>query len=41
MSVSNDMAGQFALDVQGFQRLQHTARIDPEAGVDSAAQQFR
>ncbi|MGO2263211.1 flagellar assembly peptidoglycan hydrolase FlgJ [Halomonas sp.] len=40
MSVSNDMAGQFALDVQGFQRLQHTARIDPEAGVDSAAQQF-
>ncbi|SJN13693.1 Flagellar protein FlgJ [peptidoglycan hydrolase] [Halomonas citrativorans] len=40
MSVSNDMTGQFALDVQGFQRLQHTARVDPEAGVDSAAQQF-
>lgn len=40
MSVANDMTGQFALDVQGFQRLQHTARVDPEAGVDSAAQQF-
>lgn len=40
MSVSNDMTGQFALDMQGFQRLQHTARVDPEAGVHSAAQQF-
>ncbi|WP_172117782.1 flagellar assembly peptidoglycan hydrolase FlgJ [Halomonas hibernica] len=40
MSISNDMTGQFALDVQGFQRLQHTARLDPEAGVHSAAQQF-
>ncbi|WP_018917817.1 flagellar assembly peptidoglycan hydrolase FlgJ [Vreelandella zhanjiangensis] len=40
MSISNDMTSQFALDVQGFQRLQHTARMDPEAGVHSAAQQF-
>ena len=40
MSISNDMSGQFALDVQGFQRLQHTARVDPESGVQSAAQQF-
>ena len=37
---ANDMASQFALDVNGFQRLQHTARVDPEAGVDGAAQQF-
>nr|WP_284046933.1 flagellar assembly peptidoglycan hydrolase FlgJ [Halomonas llamarensis] len=34
------MTGQFALDMQGFQRLQHTARVSPEKGVDSAAQQF-
>lgn len=40
MSIGNDMSGQFALDMQGFQRLQHTARVDPEAGVQSAAQQF-
>ena len=37
---ANDMTSQFALDVSGFQRLQHTARVDPEAGVDGAAQQF-
>lgn len=40
MSVNQDMTGQFALDMQGFQRLQHTARVDPEKGVESAAQQF-
>ncbi|RUR29196.1 flagellar assembly peptidoglycan hydrolase FlgJ [Vreelandella nanhaiensis] len=40
MSISNDMTSQFALDMQGFQRLQHTARVDPEAGAHSAAQQF-
>ncbi|MYL24622.1 flagellar assembly peptidoglycan hydrolase FlgJ [Halomonas alkaliantarctica] len=34
------MTGQFALDMQGFQRLQHTARTNPEEGVESAAQQF-
>lgn len=39
MSV-NDITSQFALDMSGFQRLQHTARVDPEAGVDGAAQQF-
>lgn len=37
---ANDMTSQFALDVGGFQRLQHTARVDPEAGVHGAAQQF-
>ncbi|MCO7247819.1 flagellar assembly peptidoglycan hydrolase FlgJ [Halomonas sp. Mc5H-6] len=37
---ATDMSSQFALDVQGFQRMQHTAKVDPEAGVQSAAQQF-
>lgn len=37
---ASDMASQFALDMNGFQRLQHTARVDPEAGVNGAAQQF-
>lgn len=37
---ASDMTSQFALDMNGFQRLQHTARVDPEAGVDGAAQQF-
>lgn len=36
----NDMSSQFALDMGGFQRLQHNARVDPEAGVQGAAQQF-
>lgn len=40
MSISQDMTSQFALDMQGFQRLQHTARMNPAEGVDSAAQQF-
>ena len=35
-----DMTSQFALDMNGFQRLQHNARVDPEAGVQGAAQQF-
>ncbi|WP_081192151.1 flagellar assembly peptidoglycan hydrolase FlgJ [Halomonas sp. BC1] len=39
MSV-NDLGGQFALDVQGLQRLQHTARQDPNAGLPEAARQF-
>lgn len=39
MSMS-DMTSQFALDMSGFQRLQHNARVDPEAGVHAAAQQF-
>lgn len=40
MSVNQDMTGQFALDMQGFQRMQHTARTNPEEGVKGAAQQF-
>ena len=32
-----DMTSQFALDMNGFQRLQHNARVDPEAGVQGAA----
>lgn len=39
MSMS-DMTSQFALDMNGFQRLKHNARLDPEAGVQGAAQQF-
>lgn len=39
MSV-NDLGGQFALDMQGIQRLKHTARQDPNAGLDEAARQF-
>lgn len=30
---ASDMTSQFALDMNGFQRLQHNARVDPEAGV--------
>lgn len=37
---ASDMTSQFALDMNGFQRLQHNARVDPEAGVEGAAQQF-
>lgn len=40
MSVNQDMTNQFALDTQGFQRMQHTARTNPEEGVKGAAQQF-
>lgn len=40
MSMGHDMSNQFALDMQGFQRMQHTARTDPEEGVKGAAQQF-
>ncbi|WP_030074296.1 flagellar assembly peptidoglycan hydrolase FlgJ [Halomonas alkaliantarctica] len=35
-----DMTSQFALDMNGFQRLQHNARMNPDAGVHGAAQQF-
>ncbi|SBR52379.1 flagellar assembly peptidoglycan hydrolase FlgJ [Halomonas sp. HL-93] len=37
---ATDMSNQFALDMQGFQRMQHTAKTDPDAGAESAAQQF-
>lgn len=40
MAVTRNMADQFALDVKGFQRMQHTARTDPKEGVKGAAQQF-
>ncbi|MFG6665488.1 flagellar assembly peptidoglycan hydrolase FlgJ [Halomonas sp. HNIBRBA4712] len=39
MSV-NSPANQLAFDIKGFQRLQHNARLDPEAGAQGAAQQF-
>ncbi|WP_447554864.1 flagellar assembly peptidoglycan hydrolase FlgJ [Vreelandella sp. EE22] len=39
MSVNN-MTSQLAFDMSGFQRMQHNARVDPEAGVYGAAQQF-
>jgi flagellar protein FlgJ len=35
-----DMGSQFALDVQGLERLKHTARTDEAAGLRGAAQQF-
>lgn len=38
--MSNDLGGQFALDMQGIQRLRHTASRDPNAGLDEAARQF-
>ncbi|UYG00049.1 flagellar assembly peptidoglycan hydrolase FlgJ [Halomonas sp. GD1P12] len=34
------MSNQLAFDMSGFQRLQHNARVDPEAGAQGAAQQF-
>ncbi|GHE21076.1 flagellar assembly peptidoglycan hydrolase FlgJ [Halomonas urumqiensis] len=39
MSVQ-DMGSQFALDMNGLQRLKHTAARDPSSGVKGAAQQF-
>ncbi|PXX96463.1 flagellar assembly peptidoglycan hydrolase FlgJ [Halomonas sp. LBP4] len=35
-----DVGSRFALDMQGLQRLKHSARQDPSAGVRGAAQQF-
>lgn len=35
-----DVGGQFALDMQGLNRLKHSARQDPTGGVRGAAQQF-
>ncbi|MCE9665014.1 flagellar assembly peptidoglycan hydrolase FlgJ [Halomonas sp. M5N1S17] len=35
-----DFSSQFALDVQGLERLKHTARNDEAAGLKGAAQQF-
>ncbi|WP_458525002.1 flagellar assembly peptidoglycan hydrolase FlgJ [Onishia taeanensis] len=35
-----DLSGQFALDMQGLQRLKHTARVDENAGKQAAAEQF-
>lgn len=40
MSVNNDLGGQFALDMQGLQRLKHSARQDQSAGLKQAAEQF-
>lgn len=39
MSVQ-DFGSQFALDLQGLQRLKHSARQDASSGVQGAAQQF-
>lgn len=42
MALSNGhgLDGQFALEMQGLQRLKHSARQDPASGADAAAQQF-
>lgn len=37
---ANDISSQFALDVQGLDRLKHQAASDPKAGAKAAAQQF-
>lgn len=39
MSV-NDLRGQFALDLQGLQRLKQSARQDPASGLPEASRQF-
>ncbi|WP_163575936.1 flagellar assembly peptidoglycan hydrolase FlgJ [Halomonas faecis] len=39
MSIQNT-SGQFALDMQGLQRLKHTAKQDAGAGLQEAAKQF-
>lgn len=39
MSV-NDLRGQFALDLQGLQRLKQSARQDPASGLGEASRQF-
>ncbi|MBZ9556991.1 MULTISPECIES: flagellar assembly peptidoglycan hydrolase FlgJ [unclassified Modicisalibacter] len=35
-----DMGSQFALDMQGLQRLKHTASVKPQEGARAAAKQF-
>ncbi|SEL74440.1 flagellar assembly peptidoglycan hydrolase FlgJ [Halomonas daqiaonensis] len=40
MSLGSNIDGQFALDMQGLQRLKHTARQDPSGGAGEAAKQF-
>ena len=40
MSLDPAGSGQFALDMQGLQRLKHSARQDPAQGVRGAAEQF-
>ncbi|MDT0500514.1 MULTISPECIES: flagellar assembly peptidoglycan hydrolase FlgJ [unclassified Halomonas] len=40
LSHGNGLDGQFALEMQGLQRLKHSARQDPASGADAAAQQF-
>lgn len=42
MALSNGhgLDGQFALEMQGLQRLKHSARQDPASGAGAAAQQF-
>ncbi|PMR71235.1 flagellar assembly peptidoglycan hydrolase FlgJ, partial [Halomonas heilongjiangensis] len=35
-----ELGGQFALDMQGLNRLKHSARQDPAGGVRGAVQQF-
>ncbi|KXS39129.1 MAG: flagellar protein FlgJ [Halomonadaceae bacterium T82-2] len=36
----NNLGSQFALDLQGLQRLKHTARQNPQEGLKSAAKDF-
>ncbi|TDO16778.1 MULTISPECIES: flagellar assembly peptidoglycan hydrolase FlgJ [Halomonas] len=40
MSLGSNIDGQFALDMQGLQRLKHSARQDPASGAGEAAKQF-
>ncbi|WP_232911413.1 flagellar assembly peptidoglycan hydrolase FlgJ [Halomonas sp. G15] len=40
LSSGHGMEGQFALEMQGLQRLKHSARQDPAGGAEAAAKQF-
>ncbi|MFG6158733.1 flagellar assembly peptidoglycan hydrolase FlgJ [Halomonas sp. 1390] len=40
LNAPDTMSGQFALDVQGLERIKHSARQTPGEGLDAAAKQF-
>ncbi|WP_108446296.1 flagellar assembly peptidoglycan hydrolase FlgJ [Halomonas denitrificans] len=40
LNAPDTMSGQFALDVQGLERIKHSARQTPGEGLDAAARQF-
>ena len=38
--MAGDLGGQFALDLQGLDRLKHSARQDPSGSVKEVGRQF-